>query len=151
MILDKYLEMCDATAFAGGTGRQLLGSQIGIGGSAPNLGDHSMPLFLVIQVTTTVTSGGSATVQFELSSDATAAIAVDGSASVHYTSADIPKATLVAGYEIAVPLPMAGGIPYEAYLGLVANVGTAALTAGNINAFLTPQPNTWKAYPDAAN
>ena len=151
MILDKYLEFCDATAFAGGTGRQLMGDVIDLGAANHNLGDHGSPMQLVIQIATAVTSGGAATVSFELVSDAQAAIAVDGSASVHFASAAIGKATLVAGYEVALTLPLAGGTPFERYLGIVANVGTAALTAGAMNAFLTPQANTWQAYPDGQN
>jgi hypothetical protein len=106
-------------------------------------------LFLVIQIDTAVTSAGSATVSFVLASDAQAAIAVDGSASQHFASAAIAKATLVAGYTVAVvQLPMDGGVPYERYIGILQNVGTAALTAGKFNAFLTRTPEVWKAYTD---
>jgi hypothetical protein len=101
---------------------------------------------LVIQVDTAVTSDGSATVSFELASDAGASIATDGSATVHFATGAIPKATLVAGYTaVAVALPMG---PYERYLGILQNVGTAALTAGKVNAFLTHDVSKWTAYAD---
>lgn len=149
MILDKYNEFADAVALStSGTGRQLVGSQIDTGSVARDLGNGE-PLFLVIQVDTAFTSGGSATVSFELASDASASIATDASATVHFATAAIPVASLTAGAVVAtVALPMGS---YERYLGILANVGTAALTAGKINAFLTPDVSKWAAYPDATN
>jgi hypothetical protein len=147
MILDERTEFADATALGtAGTGRQLVGDVIDTGGDGVNYIDN---LWLEIQVETSVTSAGSATVSFELVSDAGAAIATDGTATLHFKSADIAKATLVAGYEaVCVQLPK--GV-YERYLGIIANVGTAALTAGKINAFLTPNPSAIRAFPDATN
>ena len=146
MILDERNEFADATALStSGTGRALVGDVIDLG-AANELNDVD-DLFLVIQVDTTVTSGGAATVSFELVSDDAAAIATDGSATVHHATADIGKADLVAGYTVCqVALPK--GIS-ERYLGILQNVGTAALTAGAINAFLTMGPVTQKSFPDA--
>lgn len=142
MILDKRNEFADATALdTGGTGLALVGNVIDLGTDGINDVDN---MYLVVQVDTAVTSGGSATVEFQLASDAQAAIAVDGTATVHAKSAAIAKATLVAGYEVfKVALPKG---TYERYLGILQNVGTAALTAGKINAFLTNNPQTWKAF-----
>lgn len=147
MILDERTEFADATALGtAGTGRQLVGDVIDTGNDGINYIDN---LWLEVQIDTAVLSAGAATVSFELVSDAGASIATDGSASLHFKSADIPKATLVAGYEaVCVQLPK--GV-YERYLGIIANVGTAALTAGKINAFLTPNPSAIKAFPDAVN
>lgn len=149
MIIDKYNEFADAVALGtSGTGRQLVGSQIDLGSVARDIG-NGQQLYLVIQVDTTVTSGGSATVQFELVSDASAAIATNGTASVHFTSQSFAVASLTAGTLVAaVALPMDD---YEQFLGIIANVGTAALTAGKINAFLTTDVSKWAAYPDATN
>ena len=108
-------------------------------------------MYLVIQVTTAVTSGGSATVAFQLVSDAQSPLAADGSETLHFATAAIPKATLVAGYELVIPVPLEGSNTYERYLGLQQSVGTAALTAGAINAFLTFDPKGWKSLPDATN
>lgn len=147
MILDERTEFADATALStAATGRALVGDVIDTGNDGINYIDN---LWLEIQIDTSVTSAGAATVSFELVSDAGAAIATDGSASLHFKSADIPKATLVAGYE-AVCIQLPKGV-YERYLGIIANVGTAALTAGKINAFLTPNPSAIKAFPDAVN
>lgn len=147
MILDERNEFADATALStAATGRALVGDVIDLGGTADDIGNGG-PVYLVIQIDTAVTSAGSATVSFELASDASASIATDGSATVHFATAAIPKATLVAGYmAAAVVLPMG---TYERYLGILANVGTAALTAGKVNAFLTDDVSKWVATPDA--
>lgn len=160
MILDTLGEFADATALStAATGLALVGNVIDLG--TPNgataittstvfrdVGNGSRT-WLVISIDTAVTSAGSATLEFDLVSDAQAAIAVDGSASVHFKTAAIAKATLVAGFVVAVvELPTDGGVPYERYLGILQNVGTAALTAGKFNAFLTRSPEVWKAYTD---
>lgn len=148
MILDENLEFCDATALAGGTGRQLVGDVVPLS-VARDLGAGA-PLYLVIQVATTFTSAGAATVVFSLVSDDAAAIATNGTASEHFLTTDFSLAQLVAGNTlVCAPLPHGGIEAYETYLGIIATVGTAALTAGAINAFLTPHPAAYKAYADA--
>jgi hypothetical protein len=149
MILDSRNEFADATALStSGTGLQLVGNVIDTGAAARDLGEGE-DLYLVVQVDTAVTSGGAATVDFQLASDAAAAIATDGSATVHASTGDIGKATLVAGYQRAICLPK--GSTYERYVGILANVGTAAVTAGKVNVFLTRNPKGWTAYNDAVN
>lgn len=151
MILDERGELCDATALdTSGTGLALVGDVIDLGPNARDIGAGE-PMSLVIQLTTAVTSAGAATVEFQLASDAAAAIATDGSASVHAKSAAVPKASLVAGFEIVLPLPPDAGTPYERYMGLLQNTGVAALTAGAINAFLIPTSHlrVHRHYPDA--
>lgn len=148
MIIDKRNEFCDATALdTGGTGLALIGNVIDLGAAGRDMGNGT-PLYLVIQVDTAVTSNGNATVEFHLVSDAQAAIAVDASATVHAKTADTAKATLVAGYRFVMALP-AEYPAYERYLGILQNVGTAALTAGKVNAFLTDHVPNWKATADA--
>lgn len=151
MILDERNEFCDATALnTGGAGSYLLGDVIDLG-STPTTSDIGAgeDLWLVIQVDTTATSGGAATGRFILASDAAAAIATDGSASVHFDSGAIAVATLVAGYTIAaVRLPQG---TYERYLGILQTTAVAAFTAGKINAFLTKNAPKWIAYPDAVS
>lgn len=142
MILDERNEFADATALStAATGLALVGDVIDLGTDGIN---EVEGLDLFITVDTAVTSAGSATVEFQLVSDAQAAIATDGSATVHYKSAAVPKATLVAGYNVVnVKLPKG---QYGRYLGILQNVGTAALTAGKINAGLTPLDPSWKAF-----
>lgn len=146
MILDKRNEFADAVALStAATGRALVGDVIDLGEVSQDIGNGE-GLYLVVQVDTAVTSAGAATVSFELASDAQAAIAVDGSATVHFASAAIPKASLIGGFmAVAVELPLGN---YERYLGIIQNVGTAALTAGKVNAFLTHDVAKWKAYAD---
>jgi hypothetical protein len=148
MILSELDEFADATALStSGTGRQLVGDVIDLS-VARDIG-MGAPLYFVLQVVTAFTSGGAATVQFELASDAQAAIATDGTATEHFTSSAFALASLTANAILAiVPIPLEGPV-YERYLGVVANVGTAALTAGSVNAFLTANPPKWKAYADA--
>lgn len=146
MILDERLEFADATALnTGAAGTYLIGDVVDLGVSR-DIGEGES-LYLVIQVDTTATSGGSAPGQFKLASDAQAAIATDGSATVHFETVAIPVATLVAGYRVcAIALPRG---TYERYLGILQVTGTAAFTAGKVNAFLTDNPGKWTAYADA--
>ena len=146
MILDERSEFADATALStAATGLALVGDVIDLGTDGINEVDG---IEFYVNIDTAVTSGGSATVSFVLASDAQAAIAVDGSATVHFQSAAIAKATLVAGYTaVAVKLPKG---QYERYLGILQNVGTAALTAGKINSGLTPLDPSWKAFASPA-
>lgn len=146
MWLDERTEFCDATALnTGAAGTYLVGDVIDLT-TARDIGAGE-PIYLVISVDTAVTSGGAATVQFKLASDATASIATDGTATEHYASAAIAKATLVAGYQIVVAVPPEDP-DFERYLGILQVTGVAALTAGKINAFLTHDPHVYKAYSD---
>jgi len=149
MIMDERLEFADATALdTSGTDTDLIGDVIDLGSTTSDIG-NGQPIYLVIQVDTAVTSGGSATVDFKLLSDAAAAIAVDGTATQHFASGPVAKATLIAGYTVAVvALPIG---TYERFLGVATTTATAALTAGKINAFLTYDPVGWTALPDSTN
>lgn len=148
-IVDKFLEICDATDLdTSGTGLALIGNVIDLG-VARDIGGGE-PLFLVLQATTSVDSAADgASVQFELVSDAQAAIATDGTASAHIMSGAIAEATLAEGAQLVLPLPPEGAVPYERYLGLLQNVSGEAVTAGAINAFITDAPYSWKSTADA--
>tara|TARA_Y100001963_G_C6683416_1_gene400977 strand:- start:10 stop:465 length:456 start_codon:yes stop_codon:yes gene_type:complete len=151
MILDERAEFCDATALnTGGAGTYLVGDVIDLETARDIGAGHQM--YLVIQVDTAVTSGGSATVKFHLASDSVAAIAADGSETIHLSTDAIGKATLVAGYELCIPVPPQMSMAFERYVGVEQVTGTAAVTAGKINAFLTyDPPANWTALPDASN
>ena len=144
MILDERNEFCDATALtAAAAGTALEGDVIDTGGDGAE--GNSDDLYLVIQITTAVV--GPDTVQFKLASDAAAAIATDGTATVHFETPAIAVASLVAGYQVcAVKLPSG---TYERYLGILrTTVGAGALSAGAINAFLTPNAPARQSFPD---
>lgn len=142
MILDERTEFCDAVALnTGGAGSYLLGDVIDLG-EAKDLG-NSDPLYLVVQVDTTATSGGSATGQFNLVTDDNASLS---SPAVLVSSKAWAVADMTAGTTLmVVQLPMEG-TAYERYLGIQQTTGTAAFTAGKINAFITHTPARWKAY-----
>lgn len=160
MILDERLEFLDATALnTGAAATYLIGDVIDTGplGNAAqgvtvlnsDLAGGADSLYLVVGVDTAATSGGAATLQIQLASDAQAAIATDGSATVHFASAVIPVASLVAGFYVArVMLPIG---TYERYLGILQITGAFAFTAGKLNAFLTNDVAAYRVYADAVN
>lgn len=141
MILDERTEFADATALGASTGLRLVGDVIDLGTDGINEVDH---IEFYVSVDTAVTSAGTTTVQFLLASDAAAAIATDGSATVHFASGSIDKAALTVGaMPVKVTLPKG---QYERYLGVLANVGTTAVTTGAVSAGFTPLAPTWKAF-----
>lgn len=147
MIIDKRTEFADAAALnTGAAGSYRIGNVIDLEKTGLDLGAGE-PLYLVISVDSAASSGGSATAAFSLASDAQAAIATDGTATVHVKTDAIPVAQLTAGKRI-ITVALPGGA-YERYLGILQTTGTAAFTGGAIDAFLTPDPSGWKAYPDA--
>lgn len=150
MIIDSTLEMMDAVALnTGVAGTYLIGSQIDLS-VARDIG-NGKPAYLVITVDTAATSGGAATLQLILASDDSAAISTT-TATEHWKSDEIPVASLTAGKHWVIPLPGGPSLSaYERYLGILQVTGTAAFTAGKLNAFITFDPFGWKASPDATN
>ena len=155
MILDERTEFADATSVAAAAGTALIGDVIDTE-VVRDMG-QGQPVYLVITCDTSIITGGVAgTIKFQLASDAQAAIATDGSATVHWDSGtfvtDGDDANEIdAGKVVAVvALPMEGKA-YERYLGVLAVIATTTVTAGAISAFLTMDPHGWKAYPDAVN
>lgn len=155
MIIDSTLEFADAVSVAGSTGTNLIGSQVDTS-VVRDIG-QGQPVYLVLTVATTIVTGGVAgTIAFQLASDAAAAIATDGTQSIHFVTdtfvTDDTGEELQAGEVIGVYMLPANMLhAYERYLGIQAVVATAATTAGAINAFLTIDPYGWKAYADATN
>lgn len=150
-ILDNFLEFCDDLSLILSTGTNLIGDVIDLGSTSPGIGAGE-PLYWVVTIGTAVAaSGGAATINFQLVSDAQAAIATDGSATVHAQTGAISKATLIAGYRAAViGLPMPGNV-YERYLGVLAVIATNNITAGTVNSFITHDVGVYRAFPDASN
>jgi hypothetical protein len=155
VILDERMEFGDAVALnTGAAGTYNIGDvidthgpTIGHGSGANltrNLGLDS-ELFLVVRVATAATSGGSATLQIRLVSDDTSTPSTTTS-TVHFISDAIAVASLTAGVTVCV-VRLPSGL-YERYVGVQQVTGTAAFTAGNVDAFLTADPNVWRAYAD---
>jgi len=158
MILDERTEFADAASVAAAAGTALIGDVIDLSAAARDIG-QGQPLYLVITTDTEIiTAGAAGTLKFQLVSDAQAAIAVDGSATVHVDTGTFVtddsaanSAQFNAGGVIAcIALPVQGQV-YERYLGILAVTATTTTTAGKINAFLTLDPTGWRAYAEGAN
>jgi len=143
MISDKLATLAQGTALnTGGAASYTIGDVVDLG-SAYAFNDID-DLYLVITVDVTATSGGSATASFSLLTDDNASMS---SPTAVVTTAAIPVATLVAGYRVgAIAIPKAAG--FERYIGLRQTTAVAAFTAGAVNAFLTTDVQTWRAYTD---
>lgn len=158
MILDERNEFADAASVAAAAGTALIGDVIDLGAAHRDIG-QGQPVYLVITTDTEIiTAGAAGTIKFQLASDAQAAIATDGSATVHIDTgtfvtddAAANDAQLNAGGVIFCgPLPIEGHV-YERYLGILCVTATTTTTAGKVNAFLTLDPTGWKAYAEGAN
>lgn len=139
MIIDKRNEFADNVAIpTSANAVALFGDVIDLGG-AVNVGSGEYTDFTVT-VDTAVT--GATSVKFDLVSDAQAAIATNGTATLHGSTGAIPVARLTAGAKFSFQLPK--GFDYERYLGVVVTVvGTA--TAGAVSVFLAAEAGGWQA------
>ncbi len=166
MITDGLLTFANDASVAAAAGTALVGDVVdlfALGGNpaqvqgtlARDIG-QGLPLYVVLKTTTEIITGGSAgTIKFQIASDAQAAIAVDGSATIHYDTgtfvtddAAANDTAMNAGQVIAiVPLPMQGRA-YERYLGVLVTIATTTVTAGAIDAFITMDPTVYRAYAD---
>jgi len=157
MIMDERTEFADAVSVAAAAGTALIGDVIDMT-VARDIGNGE-PLYLVIQTAVEIITGGVAgTLQFQLASDAQAAIATDGTATIHFQTdalvtddAGANAAQFNAGGVIAVVALPLEGTTYERFLGILAVTATTTTTAGAIDAFLTLDPHGWVSFPDAEN
>lgn len=158
MILDARNEFADAVSVAAAAGTALIGNVIDLGSVHRDIG-NGRQVFLVLTTDTEIITGGAAgTLKFQLASDAQAAIATDGSATVHIDTGTFVTDDAAAndsqlnagGVIFCGPLPLEGKV-YERYLGILAVTATTTTTAGKINAFLTLDPTGWRSYPDGVN
>ena len=140
---DMFSNNVAVTATAISDVKQVAARNLGLSlQTQPTVDLGNADLWCVIRVDTSATAAGAATVTFSLESDSTADLAT--SATVHWTSAAIGKATLVAGYTVvAFKLPVGN---YEAFLGIRYTVATGPLTAGKFTAYLTNEYDVVKYY-----
>ena len=145
MILDSRNEFADALALnTGAAGTYLLGNQIDMGAVSPGIGSDS--LYLVINVDTAITAASAGTLAFSLASDDSAAISTS-TATIHATTkAFATSATAIAAGTVLAVIELPRSFTYERFLGVLQVTGTTAISAGKINAFLTPDPARWSAY-----
>ncbi len=155
MILDERLEFADAVSVAAAAGTALIGDVVDLGATVRDIGGGD-PIYVGITVDTEIITGGVAgTIRFILASDAQAAIATDGTATVHFDTGTLVTDDAAAndarlnagGLVMFVALPQ--GATYERYLGILCVTATTTTTAGKINAFMTRDPQGWRAYAQA--
>lgn len=131
MMIDKQLQLADGTWAPTATGDNISPNVIDLGPMGPNssrdMGEGG-ELILVVTVKTAVTSAGAATVDFQLVTDSSAGM---GTKSLLISTGATAKASLVAGKQFKIKLPIGG---YKQYLAVNANIGTAVLTAGAFEA-----------------
>lgn len=142
MFIDKQAEFSNSqavTAAAISTNQYDNGSA-----SIRDLGGALVGIFLVVQVDVAFSGGTGTGLTVTLESDSEATLAT--SPTVHYSSGVIPVASLVPGTLLVIPLPVG---EYEEFVGLRYTPATGSFGAGAISAFLTTQPQTWRAYPNA--
>ena len=152
MIMDERTEFADNVALSG-SGTVVVGDVIDLGSDGRDIG-NGQELYLVIKTGTTETISGSAgTLEFQLVSDSTANLTT--SPTVHFSTGDLVLNAAGAnddrlnagGYVARVAIPTGD---FERYVG-VRRIANVAVTAGSVDAFLTPNPAAWKAYANAAN
>lgn len=88
------------------------------------------PIPILAQVTTAMAAAGAATLEVIISTGSTTALGTTIA-----SSGAIPKATLVAGYQI--PIQVLPNQIVERYLGIEYVVTTGPMTAGNVTAGIT--------------
>lgn len=139
MLLDKKSELSDAQAVTT-TAISTNVADLEVAGRDVFRGK---PLYGVIQVQTTCTATGAATVAFNWEADS--AVGLDATPTVLATQAATAKATLVAGYRIVTPIPPDKLAATDRYLGVRYTVAAGPLTAGKFDAFLTEDIDFAKA------
>lgn len=154
MILDDRLEFADALAInTGAAGTYLLGDIVDLNPAAQPPANQvrdvgrGEPVYFVATVDTSLASA-TCTFTLQLITDDNTSMS---SPAVLWASPAFAQAAATAGTVLAAVMLPIEGVAYERYLGIQQVTGTAAFTAGKINAFLTSDVSRWKAYKDASN
>lgn len=147
MILDKRIEFADAVALnLGVAGSYQVGDvyDLGVARDIGNGGD----LYLIVNVQTTATSGGAATLQINLITANNASLT---SPTILLSSPVFALASLVTGATVWIIRMPVEVVLYQRYIGIQQVTGVAAFTAGKIDAFGVLDASKWKALADAIN
>lgn len=153
MLLDETMNFCQAAACntgAAGSSYQLgeTGDTYDLGATPGDIGVDAQLYFVVVVTTGITVASSTGQIRIWLASDAAAAFTA-GTATRHAgcvfntSTTAIPAGTVL----LCAPIPCQGAT-YERYLGVVQDTVTTAINAGAINAFVTPTPQRWMAYPD---
>lgn len=136
MIIDKLLQVSDAQAV---TASAASTDVIDFGQANPNSGINQITT-LAITVDETATAAGAATVTFSVQDSADNSSFAD----VAVTAAT-GKATLVAGAQVLIPMP----VVHRRYVRAYYTVATGPLTAGKFSAQIVTGVQANRAYPDS--
>jgi hypothetical protein len=123
MIIDKQNTLSDGQAI---TATAVSTNVLDLGNTSRS--DEGAPVTLLAQVEEAFTAAGAATLTVTLETDDNEAFS---SATVLLSTAAIPKATLVRGYQLPISFLPAN---VERYVRLNYTVATGPMTAGKINA-----------------
>lgn len=136
MYIDKALQVSNEQAV---TATAVSTDVIDFGQVNPNSG-LSDQLTMAITVDETAAAAGAATVTFSVQDSADNATFADVAA-----TAAIGKATLVAGAQVLIPMPL----QHRRYVRVNYTVGTGPLTAGKFSAQVVSGVQASRAYPDS--
>lgn len=145
-IIDRQNQFSDAQAV---TATAISTDVIDTGTPEQTLKDlgAGVPLYLVVTTDATFTAAGAATLDVSLESAENAEISTG--AVVHFRTGPKALAALAGGNKVVVvALP---SDEYKRYLGVRYTVATGPMTAGAVSAYLTRDPQAWRAYNAAVN
>lgn len=159
-MLDNLAEFADdaaATMTAGSTAL-VLTSQMDLT-QARDIGVGE-PIYLIVSVGgTALQAAGAGSIEVQFVSDSSASIATDTSVTYHLRSPSITTANNTTSNPkgkvlFAAPIPAFGatgtGISaYEKFIGVRLLATTQNITGGTINAYLTTDPQQYRAYANA--
>src|SRR6185295_3712101 len=104
-----------------------------------NLGNEDLEI--VIDVKTTLTAAGAATLVLTVRSDTSSNPAAPAAVVDHIATLALTVASLVKGRRIAIPFPYDSGNPYKRYVHVAGTVATGPFTAGALKIQVSPRKN----------
>lgn len=149
MILSERDIFCDNIALnTGAAGTYLIGDVMA--GIPPGLarGTHPLYLYGLMGDAALDSANDTATVAFVLASDASAAIAVNGTATEHFRSKTFAVGAGTAAGKLLFVTALPEYPAYEPYLGILQITGTQAVTAGKVKIGISLRPplGGWDAF-----
>tara|TARA_R100001443_G_scaffold44095_1_gene57056 strand:+ start:749 stop:1201 length:453 start_codon:yes stop_codon:yes gene_type:complete len=142
MLIDKELEMGDATAFTTAVTTAKQGTAVNV---RPLVSDNATadlsagePLYFVIEVNAAVTSDSGATMDLQLVTAENDALTTNPV--VIWSTGVQAKTFFTAGLKYVMTMPKAD---YKGFIGIRTIVGTAVLTAGSYTSFLAKDVANW--------
>jgi hypothetical protein len=153
MVRDGELMLCDQQSLVNGVGTFLSEGSFDAGavdsmvaafqsrGAVRHDVGQGNTVFLNVQIVTDVASAGHAsTLKVELITADDDALTSNVVTAAGGISDAIPEATLVTGYKFSIPVVLPPGLGAKEYYGLRFTVGTEAITAGKVDAWLSQRP-----------